>query len=416
MHMYVAVQRLFYKKVPAPSQKPLPKPTFFIYNKIYKTKGVFRPLPNRKGVSALVKRFSLLLLGAWLGLCVAVPLKTALAAAGTVSLCPVGATVATLNAVNGYLVNGAASPTGALCVGGCTAFFNAASGTLEIQGLNLSGAGEDTPLGLYFGLCADGDLTLVLHGDNRITLPNVASPASGRGIYIPTNNALVITGSGSLTVTTGTADRSYAISAGQSLTVNSGVTLTASAGDAVSASAGLYAERLINHGTILAAGATAGIHCCAGITPATSENDGQITAYSTGGAGCGLMLSSKATFAFNGGLMELTGAPGHSAIGATSVSGGRLSISPDVSSGAMGASKDAAAVYSSQAIMAHYNLASRSYAYLKLPAASYAAPATGDTAALALWLGLMLTALGVAAAVMAWPGRLKRHGGSRPSR
>ena len=99
---------------------------------------------------------------------------------------------ATLSADRPYLVNGTASAGGTLGVDGCSAYFDATSGILTLNGVSITK--ESTS---YTGaITADGDLTIVLEGENSITVTGDGENA--RGVFLYHN--LTIRGSGALVI------------------------------------------------------------------------------------------------------------------------------------------------------------------------------------------------------------------------
>ena len=100
---------------------------------------------------------------------------------------------ATLNADHPYYVDGAASATGTLGEGGCTAQFDAAAGTLTLKNAEIT---KNIP-GYGGGISAGADLTLALEGASRIAV--TGSGEGARGVYISAGN-LTIQGDGELTI------------------------------------------------------------------------------------------------------------------------------------------------------------------------------------------------------------------------
>ncbi len=88
---------------------------------------------------------------------------------------------ATLGRSNPYYVNGAASETGTLGEDGCTAYFDASTGKLTLQNINLTGE-----------IGAFGNLGIILKGTNLI------SDTSINGSAISVTGSLTFSGDGSL--------------------------------------------------------------------------------------------------------------------------------------------------------------------------------------------------------------------------
>ena len=360
---------------------------------------------TKRGVARAVSAALLFLLCFMLA-----PRITYAATANSVTLFPVDDTPVVLDASQPYLVNNAGAAAGTLGQGGCTAYFH--DGTLEIQGLTLTGSGVTTS-GIFSTIYASDDLTIRVNGANTVTQKRFAgtgSRPSARTVFVYRSH-LSITGSGSLTATVG-ADYgapSYVVSA-LALTVTSGVSLTASIGAVASDGIfGITTEQLVNSGRVSATGTAAGIYLNASLTgngARTSTNTGFLTA--TGKTGPAVMLASGATVQIDGGMLEATGASGMPAVGPSAKGYGALVIGSAITSGRMGTSKGSAAEYTARDITDHYNSAGRSYAYLLLSAPTSAPiltsapiPDTGDGASPLLWLGLMLLSIaGIAATVV----------------
>ena len=100
---------------------------------------------------------------------------------------------ATLSSDRPYLVNGAASASGTPGADGCTAYFDANSGTITLNGANIT----KEATGYTGGISANGDLILTLEGDNKITVTGNGEWA--RGIYLNPGK-LTIQGNGKLTI------------------------------------------------------------------------------------------------------------------------------------------------------------------------------------------------------------------------
>ena len=151
--------------------------------------------------------------------------------------------------------------------------YTSASNTLTLTGANISDCYSinDIPYDTntsVAGIYADGDLNIVLVGNNTITA-TATNLGYSSGVYV--GGALTISGSGSLTATGGAIESttnfiSSGIFASGSITINSG-TITATAGNttiAGSQAGGAYGTGLlsfssltINNGTVIANGGTA---------------------------------------------------------------------------------------------------------------------------------------------------------------
>lgn len=290
-----------------------------------------------------------------------------------------GSSGVTLNATNPYFVDNAAATSGVLGQEGCTAYFH--NGILELESMNLRGAGDAGGFSVYSALySSSGNLIIELHGENSIVMtdrPESISTVSARAIYVR-NGSLTLKGEGLLTVKTGDGygEPSMAIgcaSKGTCLTVGSGVSLTVSVGSSSGAggnNCGIQAEQLINHGRIEATGDKAAIYLNRNPGSAVSENDGIIIA--TGLTGHGMILSADDTFRVNGGMVELKGALGMSAMGATDayVVTGILEIDDSVKNGMLGSDSMNASVFSAAEILERYKSTEPVYSYMRLPGPS----------------------------------------------
>lgn len=107
---------------------------------------------------------------------------------------------ASLNASTPYLAGGVASSTGTLGEGGCTAYFDAASGVLTLKGLNTTGT-----------VRSSGDLEIALEEENTV------GSASLYGSAISVGGQLTISGSGTLQ-----AAGTYRTIVAQTITLKSG--------------------------------------------------------------------------------------------------------------------------------------------------------------------------------------------------
>ncbi|MEG2176603.1 MAG: carboxypeptidase-like regulatory domain-containing protein, partial [Oscillibacter sp.] len=177
----------------------------------------------------------------------------------------------TLNGTNSYLVNGAAADSGTLGTGGCTAYFDATTGTLALKDATLSGS----DYGIY---CPSGDLTILLEGSNT------ASASSSHAIQcdgtLTIKNAEGKTGSltAASTLPSGNGNGIWA----GNLVIESGE-VTASAATAIN---GIYSHDTItiSGGTVTASGGSHGIQAdtslsvsgSAVVRASTTSGDGAI--------------------------------------------------------------------------------------------------------------------------------------------
>ena len=205
---------------------------------------------------------------------------------------PVGA----LNLLNAAKTDGAADSE-----------WNNTTKTLTLNGVNFT-ATAATAVYLPAGS------TIVLNGDNTITGGNASSGAS-YGIYAEGN--LTISGSGTLTVTAGTAggkgsnDRSCGIYTGNDLTMSSGI-VKAYAGTSAKASLGIYSKgnfTISGTADVTAIGGTATGDGSFGID-AEGEviiSGGKVTAIGGTGRGSDGLYSGSSKVTINGGTVMAIG-------------------------------------------------------------------------------------------------------------
>ncbi|MEG2421872.1 MAG: carboxypeptidase regulatory-like domain-containing protein, partial [Oscillospiraceae bacterium] len=150
----------------------------------------------------------------------------------------------TLNSTNPYLVNGTAANTGTLGTGGCTAHFDANTGTLTLQDATITSATEDA-------IHTDqADLIVVLNGINTVS----SEKAKGGAFVTISGGNLTFKGTGSLTAT-----GDYAIYA--------------------------FDDLIVESGTIVANGTTAGLSTNSG---KITISGGTVTGTATDAAGYGI--------------------------------------------------------------------------------------------------------------------------------
>ena len=125
-----------------------------------------------------------------------------------------------------------------------------------------------------FGIYSEIDLTLELHGANKITAEDAVSDAVSCGIYVKAN--LVIEGDGTLDVTAAKGEYSSAIEA-MAMTMR-GCTVRATAGDATGDSCAVFSEELVMEGGTLEATACKGKYSCAIETDKMTIRGGAIRA------------------------------------------------------------------------------------------------------------------------------------------
>ena len=264
---------------------------------------------KKKGMAAL--------LAAIMALCLW-PAGTALAASAT----SVQIGSVTLSDTTPYYVNGASGAQGTVSglePAAWNAWFDIENGTLHLNGLNISVAGNNQ-IGFsqhYTVLCADGDITIELAGDSCIT--NTAEINIASGVYCKGN--LTVSGKGALTGTvTGSRDFSYGIYTNGEITVKSG-TLTGKGGPVTgssSSSYGIYAPGgiTVTNGTLTGKGgpvtgsssSSYGIYAPSGIT----VTNGTLT----GIGGTANKLSDGDTYCISCGV--------YTSIGTITVTGGTL--------------------------------------------------------------------------------------------
>ena len=142
----------------------------------------------------------------------------------------------------------------------------------DVTGTSLSKYPDDN-----YGIYSEIDLTLEIHGKNTITAEDAVADAVSCGIYMKDNIAnLVIVGDGTLDVTAGKGDFSYAVRANK-LKMQGG-TVRATAGDATGDSCAVFSEELVMEGGTLEATAGKGKYSCAIETEKMTIRGGAIRA------------------------------------------------------------------------------------------------------------------------------------------
>ena len=178
----------------------------------------------------------------------------------------------------------------------------------DVTGTSLSKYPDDN-----YGIYSEIDLTLEIHGKNTITAEDAVADAVSCGIYMKDNIAnLVIVGDGTLDVTAGKGEYSYAVRANK-LTVQGG-TVRATAGEASTESAAIstFDKLLVEGGTLEATAGKA--KSSRAITAPMTVRGGTIRA-NGGEASDDSVAILSGVFVMVGGTLEATSSEGYRTYG-----------------------------------------------------------------------------------------------------